>query len=69
MDPMFMKEYSRITQDLYVYEYIKKINMYLIFVLQSVVFTTSVNKKNYYSKKKLKIITFNLPILYSANTQ
>lgn len=52
MDPMFMKEYSRITQDLYVYEYIKKINMYLIFVLQSVVFTTSVNKKNYYSKKK-----------------
>ena len=64
-----MKEYSRITQDLYVYEYIKKINMYLIFVLQSVVFTTSVNKKNYYSKKKKKIITFNLPILYSANTQ
>ena len=29
MDPMFMKEYSRITQDMYVYEYIKKINMYV----------------------------------------
>ena len=37
MDPMFMKEYSRITQDMYVYEYIKKIITFNLTILYSAI--------------------------------